>query len=94
MVLEVNVDNQTEKTFYDYAKTQNRNLSDVFVEALVEKIENEENMKAIKSYELNGHRNKVYPNAETLEAINDIENDRNMSRSFSGVDELMKDLNA
>ena len=34
------------------------------------------------------------PNAETIDAINDVNNNRNMSRTFDNVDELMKDLNA
>ena len=31
---------------------------------------------------------------ETLQAINDVNNHRNMSRKFSSVEELMEDLNA
>ena len=34
------------------------------------------------------------PNAETLAAIDDVKNNRNMSRTFSSVAELMEDLNA
>ena len=34
------------------------------------------------------------PNAETIAAINDVNNNLNMSRTFENVDELMKDLNA
>lgn len=34
------------------------------------------------------------PNAETIAAIEDIENKRNLSRGFSSVAELMEDLNA
>ena len=34
------------------------------------------------------------PNKETIKAINDVKNNRNMSRVFSSVDELMEDLNA
>jgi len=34
------------------------------------------------------------PNAETLEAIQDIDLNRNMSKPFHSVKELMEDLNA
>lgn len=34
------------------------------------------------------------PNAETVSAMKDVDNNRNMSRSFDSVEELMKDLNA
>ena len=34
------------------------------------------------------------PNAETIRAIDDVEHGRNLSRSFSSVEELMEDLNA
>jgi DNA-damage-inducible protein J len=34
------------------------------------------------------------PNAETIAAIEDVNNNRNMSCPFDSVDELMKDLNA
>ena len=34
------------------------------------------------------------PNAETVAAINDVNNNLNMSRTFDNVDELIKDLNA
>lgn len=34
------------------------------------------------------------PNAETFAAMKDVDNNRNMSRSFDSVEELMKDLNA
>lgn len=34
------------------------------------------------------------PNAETIAAINDVNNNLNMSLTFENVDELMKDLNA
>ena len=34
------------------------------------------------------------PNAETIAAIEDVNNNLNMSRTFDNVDELMKDLNA
>lgn len=34
------------------------------------------------------------PNAETLKAIEDVRNGRNLSQSFSSVEELMEDLNA
>lgn len=34
------------------------------------------------------------PNKETVEAINDVKNNRNMSKVFSSVEELMEDLNA
>jgi len=34
------------------------------------------------------------PNAETLAAIDDVNNNRNISRTFDSVDELMEDLNA
>lgn len=34
------------------------------------------------------------PNAETLEAIDDVNNRRNLSKPFHSVDELMEDLNA
>jgi DNA-damage-inducible protein J len=33
------------------------------------------------------------PNAETIAAIEDVNNNRNMSRTFDSIDELMKDLN-
>ena len=33
------------------------------------------------------------PNADTIAAINDVNNNLNMSRTFENVDELMKDLN-
>ena len=34
------------------------------------------------------------PNEETIRAIDDIRHRRNLSRSFSSVEELMEDLNA
>lgn len=34
------------------------------------------------------------PNAETLAAIDDVNNGRNLSRTFHSVEELMEDLNA
>jgi DNA-damage-inducible protein J len=34
------------------------------------------------------------PNAETLAAIDDVNSNRNMSKSFDSIAELMKDLNA
>ena len=34
------------------------------------------------------------PNTETLAAIDDVNSDRNMSRAFGSVAELMEDLNA
>ena len=34
------------------------------------------------------------PNAETLSAINDVNNNRNMSKTFDSVNSLMEDLNA
>jgi DNA-damage-inducible protein J len=34
------------------------------------------------------------PNAETLAAIDDVNNSRGMSRTFDSVSELMEDLNA
>lgn len=34
------------------------------------------------------------PNAETVAAMKDVDNNRNMSRSFDSVEELMRDLNA
>ncbi len=34
------------------------------------------------------------PNAETLAAIDDVNHGRNLSRTFSSVEELMEDLNA
>ncbi len=34
------------------------------------------------------------PNAETLAAIDDVNNNRNMSKSFDSVDALMEDLHA
>ena len=37
---------------------------------------------------------EVHDNLETLQAIDDVNNHRNMSRKFSSVDELMEDLNA
>ncbi|GHU44319.1 addiction module antitoxin RelB [Clostridia bacterium] len=34
------------------------------------------------------------PNAETIEAIQDVKLNRNMSRTFDSIEELMEDLNA
>ena len=34
------------------------------------------------------------PNADTIRAIEDVRQRRNLSRSYSSVEELMKDLNA
>jgi len=34
------------------------------------------------------------PNAETISAMEDVNSDRNMSKAFDNVDELMRDLNA
>jgi len=34
------------------------------------------------------------PNAETLSAIDDVSNNRNMSKTFDSVNALMEDLNA
>jgi len=34
------------------------------------------------------------PNPETIAAIEDVNKNQNMSRTFESVDELMKDLNA
>ncbi len=34
------------------------------------------------------------PNVETVRAIEDVRNGRNLSRGFSSVEELMEDLNA
>ena len=34
------------------------------------------------------------PNKETLEAIDDVNNNRNMSKTFDSVSALMEDLNA
>jgi len=34
------------------------------------------------------------PNAETLAAIDDVNNNRNMSKTFTSVDDLIEDLNA
>ena len=34
------------------------------------------------------------PNAETLSAIDDVNNNRNMSKTFDSVNSLMEDLNA
>ena len=34
------------------------------------------------------------PNAETLAAIDDVNNNRNMSKSFDSVDKLLEDLDA
>ena len=34
------------------------------------------------------------PNAETLAAIDDVNNNRNMSKTYDDIDELMRDLNA
>lgn len=34
------------------------------------------------------------PNAETIKAMEDVNNNRNMSRPFDNVDDLMRDLNA
>ena len=34
------------------------------------------------------------PNADTIQAIDDVRHGRNVSRAFSSVEELMEDLNA
>jgi DNA-damage-inducible protein J len=34
------------------------------------------------------------PNAETLAAIDDVNNNRNMSKTFTSIDDLMEDLHA
>jgi len=34
------------------------------------------------------------PNSETLSAIDDVNNNRNMSKTFNSVNDLMDDLNA
>ncbi len=34
------------------------------------------------------------PNKTTLSAIDDVNNDRNMSKTFDSIDELIDDLNA
>lgn len=34
------------------------------------------------------------PNAETLAAIDDVKNNRNMSKTFDSVEEMMRELNA
>jgi DNA-damage-inducible protein J len=34
------------------------------------------------------------PNAETVQAMEDVKSNRGMSRSFDSVDDLMRDLNA
>ena len=34
------------------------------------------------------------PNSETLAAIDDVNNNRNMSRAYDNMEELMRDLNA
>lgn len=34
------------------------------------------------------------PNAETLKAIEDVNNNRNVSKAYDDMDELMRDLNA
>ena len=34
------------------------------------------------------------PNRETVKAINDVKNNRNMSKAFSSIEELMEDLDA
>ena len=34
------------------------------------------------------------PNAETLSAIDDVNNNRNMSKTFDSVNDLVEDLNA
>ncbi len=34
------------------------------------------------------------PNAETLAAINDVNNNRNVSKAYDSMEELMRDLNA
>lgn len=34
------------------------------------------------------------PNSETLAAIDDVNNNRNMSKAYDDMDELMKDLNS
>lgn len=34
------------------------------------------------------------PNEETCKAIEDVKNKRNLSKTFSSIDELMEDLNA
>ncbi|MGM9944974.1 MAG: hypothetical protein ACI33M_08530 [Lysinibacillus sp.] len=37
--------------------------------------------------------NERVPNAETIEAIEDAENNRNLHGPYDSVEELMKDLN-
>ena len=34
------------------------------------------------------------PNTETLKAIDDVNNNRNMSKTYDSIEELMRDLNA
>lgn len=34
------------------------------------------------------------PNAETIKAIDDVNNNRNLSKAYDDMDELMRDLNA
>jgi DNA-damage-inducible protein J len=34
------------------------------------------------------------PNAETIAAMDDVNNDRSMSRTFDSVEDMMRDLNA
>lgn len=34
------------------------------------------------------------PNKETIEAINDVNNNRNMSKTYDDIEKLMRDLNA
>lgn len=35
-----------------------------------------------------------FPNSDTLAAIDDVNNNRNMSKTYDDIDELMRDLNA
>lgn len=50
--------------------------------------------QAIREQRIPFEISRDVPNAETIRAIDDIRHRRNLSRSFSSVEELMEDLNA
>ena len=50
--------------------------------------------QAIREQRIPFEISRDVPNAETIRAIDDVRHRRNLSRSFSSVEELMEDLNA
>ncbi|MCM1211834.1 MAG: type II toxin-antitoxin system RelB/DinJ family antitoxin [Blautia sp.] len=50
--------------------------------------------QAIREQRIPFEVSRDIPNAETIKAIEDVRHGRNISRSFSSVEELMEDLNA